>query len=70
MHSVPRDVTLPSLDRYSAKRVHLNECSYHVPGMDTVLSGCTSYHVPGMDTVLSGCSYHLAGMDTVLSGCT
>ena len=34
--------SLPSYAlEYSAERVHLNRCSYHLAGMDTVLSECT-----------------------------
>ena len=54
----------------------MSGCSYHLAGMDTVLSGARERvflsfgrHGYSAERVrVSGCSYHLAGMDTVLSG--
>ena len=64
---------------YSAERVRLNGCSYHVPGMGTLLSGCIWVHLSERSerawhrysakrVHLNGCSYHVPGMDTALSG--
>ena len=58
---------------HSAERVHLNGCSYHVPGMgalERVFLPCARHGYSAERVHLNECSYHVPGMDTVLSGCT